>query len=105
MTVAKQESTMSDDAVAYLAEAREIHKQPLFEDGRDWIVEIGRIRKFPQLLDDLRRVGRGTKEVRNQSKATGHFALERGGIDASTRFRIVREIVNFSGGNATLARL
>ena len=59
---------MARDAIAHLAEAREVDKQPLLEQRRQRVVQIGEASETPQVLDDL-RVLREPEEVRQQAEA------------------------------------
>ena len=56
MAVAHQKSTVANDAVAGLAEARQEDEQPLLEERRNGTVEISRLGEVPKPLDDLRRI-------------------------------------------------
>ena len=65
---------MSRDAIAYLAEPREIDKQSFREEGRNRGVQIGRLRELPQFVDDEGCIRSGAKEFGTRPKraATSH---------------------------------
>ena len=80
VTVSHQESAVARDAVADLAEAGEIDEEPLLEERRNRIVEIGGLGEIPKPFDQLRRIRRRHEEVGHQAKAAGDFTMEgRGG--------------------------
>ena len=60
----RPEILRDDDAVADLAESREMNEEALFEEGGQGVVQITRLGKPPQFLDEPGRAGRGTEEVR-----------------------------------------
>src|SRR5215218_7899078 len=68
VAVAHQKSAVANDAVAHRAEAGEKDEQPLLEQRRHGIVEIGRLREIPELLDNLRRIPRGHEEIGTSPK-------------------------------------
>ena len=58
-----EKANMPDDAVADLAESREVDEQPLLEQRRQRAVQVGRLCKLPQFLDQPRRRISGTEEI------------------------------------------
>ncbi len=59
MASANEEGDVAGDAVAILAETREVDEEPLLEHRRNWIVEIGCFGEPPEVLDEFWRVRRG----------------------------------------------
>ena len=74
--LADEKANMPNDAVADLAESREMDKEPLLEHRRQWAVQVGRLRKLPQLLDETWRCISGTKEIREDAKTIRDLATE-----------------------------
>jgi hypothetical protein len=70
-----QEAHMSGYAVANSTEARQVNKQPLFENRRHGIVEICGLSESPQLFGNFRRFGSEAEKVRKDSEAA--FNLRR----------------------------
>jgi hypothetical protein len=67
---------MSQNAVADLAEPRKVNEQPLLEKGWQWIVQIGKTGKSPEVVGDLRTFGSQPKEIRENSKSTFDFSFQ-----------------------------
>jgi hypothetical protein len=67
---------MSHDAIALLAEPREVNEQALFEDRGKWAVEIVRLGEAPHLLDDAGRRRCRTKDVREYTEAPSDFGFD-----------------------------
>ena len=61
--LAEQKADVPDDAVADLAESRQMNEESLLEQRRQRAVEVGRLRKLPEFLDQPRRRISGTKEI------------------------------------------
>ena len=67
---------MPDDAVADLAESREMDEEPLLEQRRQRAVQVGRLRKLPEFLDQPRRRIGGTEEIGEDAETILDFAPE-----------------------------
>jgi hypothetical protein len=74
--LADEKADVPDDAVADLAESREMDEEPLLEHRRQRAVQVGRLRKLPQLLDETWRCISGTKEIREDAKTIRDLATE-----------------------------
>ena len=74
--LADEKANMPDDAVADLAESREVDEQPLLEQRRQRAVQVRRLRELPQLLDQPRRRFRGTEEIGKDAEPIGDLAPE-----------------------------
>src|SRR6187402_854921 len=53
--LADEKADVADNAVADLAESREMDEKPLLEQRRQRAVQVGRLRKLPQFLGKPRR--------------------------------------------------
>src|SRR6185436_19166991 len=71
-----EKSDMTNDAVADLAEPRQMNEQALFEQRGERVVQITRLREAPELLDEAGCTRRGTEEVRQYAEARSHFCRE-----------------------------
>ena len=68
-TQPQQETAVSGDAIAHLAEPREVDKKSFLEEGRKGGVQIGRLREPPQFVDHERSIRSGAEKVWHQAKA------------------------------------
>jgi hypothetical protein len=83
----QKESGVPGDAVAHVAEPREIHEQPFLEKGRLKVVQVGEARERPQVGRDFRRLRRQAEEVRQHAEAPLDVRVElcqRGDVGRST---------------------
>ena len=74
--LANEKADVPDDAVADLAESREMDEEPLLEQRRQRAVQVGRLRKLPELLDQPRRRIGGTKEIGEDAETIRDLAPE-----------------------------
>ena len=74
--LANEKADVPDDAVADFAESREMDEEPLLEQRRQRAVQVGRLRKLPEFLDQPRRRISGTKEIRKDAETIRDLAPE-----------------------------
>jgi hypothetical protein len=74
--MADEEADVSDNAVADDAKPREMNKKPFLEEGRQWVVEIGRLGEVPEPLDETRRGRCGTEKIGENAEAVDHRPME-----------------------------
>ena len=74
--LADEKADVPDDAVADLAESREMDEEPLLEQRRQRAVQVGRLRKLPEFLDQPRRRISGTEEIGEDAETIGDLAPE-----------------------------
>jgi hypothetical protein len=74
--LADEKADVPHDAVADLTESREMDEEPLLEQRRQRAVQVGRLRKFPELLDQSGRRIRGTEKVGENAEPIGNLAPE-----------------------------
>src|SRR6476660_4037618 len=90
MAVTHQKSAVTNDAVADLAEARQIDEQALLEERGDRVGAISRLGEVPKLLDNLRRIRGRHEEIRHEPEAPGYIAVKRAQGAQSNRSQPVR---------------
>ena len=93
--LADEKADVADDAVADLAESREMDEEPLLEQRRQRAVQVRRLGKLPELLDQPRRRVSGTEEIGEDAEAFGDLAPETKsarlpGVDASVTQCLIR---------------
>ena len=74
--LADEKTDMADDAVADLAESREVDEEPLFEQRGQRAVQVSRLRKLPEFLDQSRRGISGTEEIGEDAETICDLAPE-----------------------------
>ena len=74
--LADEKADVPDDAVADLAESREMDEEPLLEQRRQWAVQVRRLRKLPEFLDQPRRRVSGTEEIGEDAETIRDLAPE-----------------------------
>jgi len=74
--VANEKADVADDAVADFAESGEMNEEPLLEQRRQRAVQVGRLGKLPEFLDQPRRGIGGTEEIGEDAEAILDFAPE-----------------------------
>ena len=89
--LADEKADVPDDAVADLAESREMDEEPLLEQRRQRAVQVGRLRKLPEFLDQPRRRISGTEEIGEDAETIGDLAPE------TKRARLLRRCVGGLG--------
>jgi hypothetical protein len=85
-----EKAHVPDDAVADLAESRQMDEQALLEQRRERTVQVGRLRELPELLDQSRRGVGGTEEARKNTEAVPDLTPE------ATRARLEGHVVDHS---------
>jgi hypothetical protein len=73
---ANEKADVADDAVADFAESGEMNEEPLLEQRRQRAVQVGRLGKLPEFLDQPRRGIGGTEEIGEDAEAILDFAPE-----------------------------
>ena len=74
--MADQKAHVPDDAVANVAESREVNEQAFIEQGGQRAVEICGPGKFPELLDQAGRRVSGTEEIGKDAETVPDLAPE-----------------------------
>ena len=74
--LADEKADVPDNAVADLAESREMDEEPLLEQRRQRAVQVGRLRKLPEFLGQPRRRISGTEEIGEDAETIGDLAPE-----------------------------
>ena len=74
--MADEKADVPDNAVADLAESREVDEQSLLEQRRQRAVQVGGLRKLPQFLRKPRRGISGTEEIGEDAETIRDLAPE-----------------------------
>jgi|ERR1700722_7071838 hypothetical protein len=64
-----QKSNMTGNAVADGTKARQVDEKTLFKNGRQRIIQVGRLCKSPKLLDDLGSLRREAEKIGKNPEA------------------------------------
>src|ERR1700687_6476705 len=70
-TKSYQEASVTDNAIADCAEARQMDEETFLKKGWQRIVEVGGLGKFPQFLSDLGSLGREAQKIWQHSASLG----------------------------------
>jgi hypothetical protein len=74
--LADEKADVTDDAVADLAEPREMDEEALLEQRRKRAIQVSRLRKLPEFLEQPRRRFGGTEEIGEDAEAVRDLAPE-----------------------------
>lgn len=74
--MADEKSDVADDAVADLAESRQMDEQPFLEERRQRAVEVRRLRKLPEFLEQARYGICGAEKIREDAETVFDLAPE-----------------------------
>jgi len=103
--LADEKADVPDNAVADLAESREMDEQPLLEQRRQRAVQVGGLRKLPQFLRKPRRGISGTEEIGEDAETNGDLAPETKRVrvflgELKRRFSVSHQFASLNGHEA-----